>query len=65
MMSFMIGSRHQMLLGNQNKKMSWAEHATRVGQKTNAYRGLVCETEGRRTVDIKIDFHKTGGKGVG
>jgi hypothetical protein len=32
----------------QNKRMRWVEHATRVGQKTNAYRGLVCETENRR-----------------
>jgi hypothetical protein len=67
MMSFMIGTRHQMLLGNQNKRMRWAEHAARVGQKINAYRGLVCKTEGGREVNIKMDFHKIhlGGKGVG
>jgi hypothetical protein len=64
MMNFMVGTRHQMLLGNQNKRMRWAERAARVGQKINAHRGLVCKTEGRREVNIKMDFHKIGGKGV-
>ena len=46
-------------------RMRWAEHAARVGQNRNAYRGLVCKTEGRREVNIQMDFHKTGEKGVG
>jgi hypothetical protein len=46
-------------------RMRWAEHAAGVGQMRNAYRGLVCKTEGRREDNIKMDFHKIGGKGVG
>jgi hypothetical protein len=49
----------------KSMRMRWPEHATRVGQKRNLYRGLVCKTEGRREVDIKMYFHKIGGKGVG
>ena len=45
----------------KSKRMRWVEHAARVGQKSNAYRGLVCKTEGRREVNIKMDFHLIGG----
>jgi hypothetical protein len=49
----------------KSMRMRWAEHAARVGQKRNAYRSLVCKTGGRRQANIKMDFHKIGGKGVG
>jgi hypothetical protein len=52
----------------KSRKMRWASHVARMGEKRNAYRLLVRNPEGRRPlgrprrrwVDIRMDLGETG-----
>jgi hypothetical protein len=53
----------------KSRRMRWAEHVARMGEKRNAYRILVGKPEGRRPLgrpkrrwvdNIKIDLRETG-----
>jgi hypothetical protein len=53
----------------KSRKMRWAGHVTRMGDKRNAYRILMGKPEGRRSLgrprrwwvnNIKIDFREIG-----
>jgi hypothetical protein len=57
----------------KSRRMRWAWHVARMGEKRNACRILVGKTEGRRPVgrprrrwvdNIKMDLRKTGWDGV-
>jgi hypothetical protein len=57
----------------KSRRMRWAGHVARMGEKRNAYRILVGKSEGkrplrrprRRRVDnIKIDLRETGWHGM-
>jgi hypothetical protein len=57
----------------KSRRMRWAWHVTRVGEKTNAYRILVGKPEGKRPLgrsrrrwedNIKIDLREPGWDGV-
>jgi hypothetical protein len=59
----------------KGKRMRWAEHVSRMGEKRNAYRLLVGKPERRRPLgrprrrwlnNIRIDLEEVGvGRGVG
>jgi hypothetical protein len=57
----------------KSRRMRWAEHVARMGEKRNAYRILVGKPEGRRPLrrprrkwvdNIKIDLREIGWDGV-
>jgi hypothetical protein len=57
----------------KSRRMRWAGHVARIGEKRNAYRILVGKPERRRPVgrprrrwadNIKIDLRETGWDGV-
>jgi hypothetical protein len=57
----------------KSRRMRWAGHVTRMGEKTNAYRILVGKPQGKRPLrgprrrwvdDIKIDFREIGWDGM-
>jgi hypothetical protein len=56
-----------------SRRRRWVGHIARMGEKRNAHRLLVGKPEGRRSlgrprrrwvVNIKMDFGKTGWRGV-
>jgi hypothetical protein len=57
----------------KSRRMRWAEHVPRMGEKRNAYRILVGQPEGKRTLgrprcrwvgNIKIDLREIGWDGL-
>jgi hypothetical protein len=57
----------------KSRRMIWAEHVARMGEKRNAYRILVGKPEGRRPLgrprrtwvdNIKMDLREIGWSGV-
>jgi hypothetical protein len=53
----------------QSRKMRWAEHVARMGEKSNAYRILMGKLEGKRPLgrprrrwvdNIEMDLRETG-----
>jgi hypothetical protein len=57
----------------KSMRLRWAGHVARIGEKTNAYRILMCKPEGKRPLgrqicrwvdNIKIDLREIGWDGV-
>ena len=57
-----------------SRRMRWARHVARIGEKRGLYRVLVVEPEGKRLLgrstyrwgdNIKMDFQEVGCKGMG
>jgi hypothetical protein len=57
----------------KSRRMRWAGHVARMGEKRNAYRLLVGEPEGKRPLErsrrrwvdnIKMDFREIGWDGM-
>jgi hypothetical protein len=45
----------------KSRRMIWAEHVARMGEKRTAYRILVGKPEGKRPLDsIKMDVREIG-----
>ena len=57
----------------KSRRMRWAGHVARMGERRSAYRVLVGRSEGKRSLgrhrriwedNIKMDFQEVGGRGM-
>jgi hypothetical protein len=67
---FMFGSHIRVI---KSRRLRWAGHVARVGERRGAYRALVGKPEGRRPLgrprrrwedDIKMDLREVGCRGA-